>query len=103
MKNPRHLFVLLGFIAQGLTWENYFLLLVVFCVWRLSVALAGRIKTTLTAEAVALVVGCVLSILVNWQFHRSAHFFLGDGPICLQLVRITREVTRREKFTSHAL
>jgi hypothetical protein len=101
MKNPRHLFVLVGFIAQGLTWDSYFLLLIVVGLWALAAGfLGGKLKATLTAEAVALVAGCALSVVVSGFFGRSAHFFLGDGLVLLQLVRLTRDLTKREKLTS---
>jgi transglutaminase-like putative cysteine protease len=101
MSNPRHLFILLGFLAQGLTWDNYLLLAFVAVLWGLAAGpFAGRLKATLATEALALVFGCVLSILVTRLTGRSAHFFLGDGLILLQLVRMTRPLTRREKLTA---
>lgn len=101
MRNPRHLFILLGFVAQGLTWENPFLIVLVAGVWCVAAGgFAGRLKITLVGEALALLLGCVLSVFVSRLLHRSSHFFLGDGLILLQLVRITRELTKREKLTS---
>lgn len=101
MRNPRHLFILLGFLAQGLTWDSYALLGFVLGLWCLAAGpLGGKLKATLTTEAVALVSGCVISVLVSRFTGRSAHFFLGDGLIFLQLVRMTRPLSRREKLTA---
>jgi hypothetical protein len=101
MLNPRHLFILLGFLAQGLTWDSNLFLLIVTLLWCISVGLLrGRVKATLATEALALVFGCILSIALSRWMHRSAHFFLGDGLILLQLVRVTRELTKRERVTS---
>ena len=101
MSNPRHLFILLGFLAQGLTWDSYLFLGSVTGLWCVAAGyLRGRVKTNLTTEAIALVVGCVLSVVLSRMTQRSAHFFLGDGLILLQAVRLTRELSKREKLTS---
>lgn len=101
MKNPRHLFILVGIIAQALTWDNSILLAGVATVWCLAAGpLRGRVKATLATEALALVLGCVLSVTLNRWLGRSSHFFLGDGLVLLQLVRVTRELSKREKITS---
>jgi transglutaminase-like putative cysteine protease len=101
MKNPRHLFVLLGFLAQGLSWESYLFVAVTVGLWMLAVTvLHRRTRFTLSSEAIALLLGCAASILINRGLQRSMHFFLGDGLILLQVVRLSRPLTRREKLTS---
>jgi hypothetical protein len=101
MSNPRHLFILLGILAQALTWESYPSMLVITVFWALSVStFHRRFKVTLATEGIALVVGCVLSLLINRFLQRSAHFFLGDGLILLQIARLMRPLTVREKLTS---
>lgn len=101
MTNPRHLFILLGFLAQGLTWESYPAMAGVAVAWVLAVTHWHRkFNVTLTTEAVALVVGCLLSLAVNRLLQRSAHFFLGDALILLQLCRLMRPLNGREKLTS---
>ena len=101
MSNPRHLFILLGFLAQGLTWESYWLMGGVTVLWALAVTRwKGRWPVTLTTEAIALVAGCVISFGLNRLQERSAHFFLGDGLVLLQLARLTRAQTGREKLTA---
>ena len=101
MTNPRHLFILLGFLAQGLTWESYPFLVAVTILWALAIKVfKGRLPVTLTTEAIALVVGCAASFVLTQYSQRSAHFFLGDGLILLQLVRLIRPITGREKLTA---
>lgn len=101
MTNPRHLFILLGVLAQALTWESYPAMLALVVLWAVSVStLQRRFKVTLTTEAIALVVGCALSLGINHLLQRSAHFFLGDGLILLQLCRMMRQTNATEKLTS---
>ena len=101
MTNPRHLFVLLGFLAQALTWDSYAAMAGMTVLWALAVTtFHRRFKVTLGTEGIALVVGCVISLVVNRWHQRSAHFFLGDGLILLQLCRLMRPLNGREKLTS---
>ena len=101
MTNPRHLFILLGLLAQAITWESYPAVLALIIAWVLAVTtFHRRFKVTLTTEAIALLVGCGLSLGINHLLQRSAHFFLGDGLILLQLVRLMRPLIGREKLTS---
>lgn len=116
MRNPRHFFILIGLMAQGMTWDSNSILIVLMALWGLAIAsrrfhvgwfgpwydLLGtrRHKLALVTEAAALVVGCVASLLFSRQVDRSAHFFLGDGLALLQLVRLARPSLRREKLTA---
>ncbi len=101
MKNPRHQFVLLGFLAQALTWDNGIALAAVTTLWIFCLTvLRGRIRISLRAEAVVLFLGCVGSFFLSKVAGASAHFFLGDGLILLQAVRLVRPLNGREKLTS---
>ncbi len=116
MRNPRHFFILIGLMAQGMTWDSNAMLLALIACWGLAIAsrrfhvgwfgpwyeLLGtrRHKVALITEAAALVIGCVASLLISRQFDRTAHFFLGDGLALLQLVRLARPSLRREKLTA---
>ena len=101
MSNPRHLFILLGFLAQGITWESYPAMAMIVVAWALAVTSFHRkFNVTLTTEGVALLIGCGISLAVNFLLQRSAHFFLGDGLILLQLCRLMRPLNGREKLTS---
>ncbi len=101
MTDPRQLLILLGFLAQALTWESYWFVAGVTALWILAVTWCkGRWPVTLKTEGLALVAGCVLSLCVSRFTGRNAHFFLGDGLILLQLVRLVRPLTGREKLTA---
>lgn len=101
MTDPRQLFVLLGFLAQALTWDSYWFVAGVTVLWILAVTvLKGRWPVTIKTEGIALVLGCILSFALSRWSDRSAHFFLGDGLILLQLVRLVRPLTGREKLTA---
>lgn len=101
MTDPRQLFILLGFLAQALTWDSYWFVAAVTALWVLAVTvLKGRWPVTLKTEGIALVAGCILSFVLSRWIDRSAHFFLGDGLILLQLVRLMRPLTGREKLTA---
>ncbi len=101
MKNPRHLFILVGFLAQSLTWDSYAFAFGSTILWILAVTLfRDKYQLRLTTEAVALLAGCIASLAVSRMVHRSAHFFIGDGLIALQIVRLIRPLNRREKLTS---
>jgi hypothetical protein len=101
MRNPRHLLILLGFLAQALTWDSYFFGLIVFVLWVVALQLRKRnLRITLGAEGVSLLAGCLISISLSKLLHSSIHFFLGDGLVVLQLIRLMRPLSRREKLTS---
>src|SRR5688572_19460670 len=101
MTDPRQLFILLGFLAQALTWDSYWFVAVVTVLWMLAVTWGnGRWNVTLKTEGIALIVGCVVSLGLSRLTERNAHFFLGDGLILLQLVRLLRPLTGREKLTA---
>jgi len=101
MKNPRHLFILLGLVAQGLTWDSYAFLAACLFLWMLAVGrLHNRLGLTLGAESLGLIFGCAGSMIVSRMLGQSWHFFLGDGLVVLQLMRLARPLTKREKLTS---
>jgi transglutaminase-like putative cysteine protease len=101
MRNPRHLFILVGFLAQSLTWDTYAFAIISTLFWILAVAFFhDKFQLQLSTEALVLLLGCVASLAVSRLFHRSAHFFIGDGLVALQIVRLIRPLNRREKLTS---
>ena len=101
MSNPRHAFILIGFLAQALTWDSMGVILLAVALWILAVTvLQNRIRISVTAEGFIMLLGCILSIVVSRMLGRTAHFFLGDGLILLQMVRMTRPLAKREKLIS---
>lgn len=101
MRNPRHLFILLGFIAQALAWDSYIFGFIAFLLWAVALKLRHRnYRFSLTTEAAALAFGCGVSVVLSKVLHTSMHFFIGDGLLLLQLVRLMRPLSKREKLTS---
>src|SRR6185503_7925794 len=101
MRNPRQLFILVGFLAQSLTWDSYAFAIISSILWILAVtAFRDKFQLRLSTEALALLLGCAASLTVSRFLHRSAHFFIGDGLVALQMVRLIRPLNRREKLTS---
>jgi transglutaminase-like putative cysteine protease len=101
MKNPRHQLVLVGFLCQGWSWDNYVLPLCYALLWLLCLQVARhKLRVGPAAEGVALLVGCAGSWLLSHATGRSAHFFIGHGLALVQAVRLLRPLTRREKLTS---
>jgi transglutaminase-like putative cysteine protease len=101
MRNPRQIFILVGFLAQSLTWDSYAFAIGSTILWLLAVtAFRDKFQLRLSTEALALVLGCAVSLTVSRILHRSAHFFIGDGLVALQVVRLIRPLNRREKLTS---
>ncbi|MDX1951359.1 MAG: transglutaminaseTgpA domain-containing protein [Verrucomicrobiota bacterium] len=101
MKSPLHQLMLVGFLAQGLAWDSWVHWGVSVGLWILAAGMfRARWKIPLMGEGIALVVGCGLAFLIAKVSSRSAHFFLGDGLIVLQCIRMMRPLTRREQVTS---
>jgi hypothetical protein len=101
MLNPLNLFILLGFLAQGLIWDSYPVLLCLFSLWFIALRfLRNRVSIPIPLEGALLLLGCGISVLISFALEQSWHFFLGDGLILLQLARLTRPLNHREKLTS---
>lgn len=101
MRNARNQFILLGFLCQGLSWDNYIHLLCSTALWAVCLRRAGPTpRLSATAESLVLALGCLLSYALAGLFGKSAHFALGDGLIAIQAVRLMRPLNSREKMIS---
>jgi hypothetical protein len=101
MKSARHQFILVGFLCQGMAWETPFYWIVAVVLWFLALGpLQKRIKAGPKTELAALIGGSALGILCGKLMGQSSHFFLGDGVLFLQLTRMLRPLSRREKLAS---
>ena len=101
MRSPRHQLILLGFLCQGLSWDDYFLPLLYALLWAL--CLRGprpRAALGTTAEGVLLLAGCAAAYLFGHLLGRSTHFFIGHGLVLVQAVRLIRPLTHRDKIVS---
>jgi hypothetical protein len=101
MKSARNQFILVGFLCQGLAWDSWIYWLVAATLWALALGpLQKRIKGSHNFELGSLIGGAAVSILIARMAGQSSHFFLGDGMLFLQLARMFRPLSRREKLAS---
>jgi hypothetical protein len=100
MISARNKLILTGFLAQALTWNSWAPLVLWPALWALYLGLHGKIKHGPTGEAITLLAGGILSYWAGKWFNNSAHFFLGDALIFLQLVRLLRPLNSKEKLIS---
>lgn len=101
MKSARNQFILVGFLCQGLAWDSWIYWIIATALWAVTLGpLQGKIKGGPNLELGGLILGSALSIAIGKFLGQSSHFFLGDGILLLQLARMLRTLTRREKLAS---
>src|SRR5687767_10443981 len=101
MKSARNQFILVGFLCQGLAWDSMLYWLGAIALWILAVSpLRHRVKINPNIELGALLVGASVSLALGKIMGQASHFFLGDGVLALQLARMLRSLSRREKLAS---
>jgi hypothetical protein len=101
MKSARNQFILVGFLSQGLAWDSWMYWLIAITLWIVSLGPLGRkIKGGANFELLSLIFGSVAAVACGKFLGQSSHFFLGDGFVCLQLSRMLRPLSRREKLAS---
>lgn len=100
MTSARNKFILVGFMAQALSWNSLLPMLIWPMLWIICLALKGKVHIGLYGEAVVLFIGGVFSYWAGSTLNNSAHFFLGDALIFLQLSRLLRPLSYREKLIS---
>ncbi len=101
MRNPRNQFILLGFLCQGLSWDNSLHLILSTLLWITCLRFESpKPRLSSTAEGLLLGLGCVASYGIATLIGKSAHFALGDGLMLIQAVRLMRPLHSREKIMS---
>ena len=101
MSSARHQLILLGFICQGLAWDDLWLPLGNILLWWLCLARwRGRIHLSPFAEGIILVVGCGAAMWGGRMWGANTQFFLGHGLTLLQAARLLRPLNRREQLLS---
>src|SRR5215213_8122744 len=101
MNSARNQFILIGFLSQGLAWDSWIYWVVAIALWVLTLGPLGRkIKGGKNLELGALIGGSAASVIIGKALGQSSHFFLGDGFVFLQLARMLRPLSRREKLAS---
>ena len=101
MKSSRNQLILLGFLCQGLSFDNYVLPLAYLALWFLCLKWPRpRQPLRPNTEALLLVGGCAVSFAAARIMGQSVHFFLGHGLVLIQAARLMRPLTHREKRIS---
>lgn len=93
--------ILLGFICQGLSWDDWLIPTANVCLWFVCLGMrrAGR-HSGQTADILGMLLGCLAGGMLAEPFGASKHFFIGHGLTLLQASRLTRQLDRREKIFS---
>jgi hypothetical protein len=101
VKSARNRLILLGFICQGLTWDDYFLPLANVLLWIACLTvLRGRLRLGVGMECLLMICGAAAALLLGGASGHNTQFFLGHGLTLMQAVRLTRALDRREKVFS---
>lgn len=101
MKSARNQLILLGFICQGFTWDDYVLPLGSVALWVICLTVAqGKVRFTPMMECFLLLLGSVGSLLAGHALGHNTHFFIGHGLTLMQAARLLRPLNRREQVFS---
>lgn len=101
MKSARNQLILLGFICQGLSWDDFFAPLAGAALWFLCLSrLEGRVHVNSITEGLLLILGSLGSLGAGWLTGHDIHFFIGNGLTLIQAARLLRPLSRREKIFS---
>ena len=101
MKSDLNRLILLGFICQGLSWDDYLMPLLSVAVWFGALALRRRTHGFGQAgDVLGMMLGSTAGYVLAHPLGASSHFFIGHGLTLLQASRLTRELNRREKVFS---
>ena len=101
VKSPLNRLILLGFICQGLSWDDWLLPLVNIALWTACLNLRKRTRGVGQAgDILGMIIGCTLGYVMAIPLGASKHFFIGHGLTLLQASRLTRQLDRRETIFS---
>ena len=100
MRSPLHQLMLIGMICQALSWDDYVWPAIVTLLWFAGVNLKRPIIFGSIFESVLLILGATTAYVLGVALGNSTHFFIGHGLILVQLVRLLRPLTLREKYVT---
>jgi len=101
VNSPLNQFILLGFLAQGLTWLTWGHAVVSVTMWVATLGwLRGRVVISQNTEGILFLIGSVAAYLAGKTLNNSTHFFLGDALMVLQCARMARKCSARERLVS---
>ena len=101
MKSAGQKFILLGLICQSLAWEGYAMFfLYVAAWWAVQRFKPDFSRFTTRIDGLSLFIGCVFGVAAGMMPQQTPHFFLGHGLAFLQLVRLSRMLSAKERTQS---
>jgi hypothetical protein len=100
MKSARNQFILLGFICQGLSWDDTYAPLLLGFLWFVCLLPKRTLPVPHALEGFVLVAGSIGAFYLAQATGRSGHFFLGMGLAGVQAVRLLRPLSSRDKMFS---
>lgn len=105
MADPRKLLILLGFVCQGFSWADNYLMPAAFAaLWALCLRRkAPRRPYPALLEVVLFSTACVLSFAYAGHSYFERILAIGNGLLILQALRLTYPNDQREKFLSLAM
>ena len=105
MANPRNLLILLGFVCQGFSWADNYLMPAAFALlWALCLrSKAQKRPYPSLLETALFSAGCGLSFAFAGHSYFERILAIGNGLLILQTLRLTYPLNQREKFLSLAM
>jgi hypothetical protein len=100
MRSPRNQFILLGLICQGLSWDDTYAPLLLGAIWLAFLIPKRPVQVPQAVDGIVLIALSIGAFYVAKATGRSGHFFLGMGLAGVQLVRLLRPLSRRDKMFS---
>jgi transglutaminase-like putative cysteine protease len=101
MKSARHQLILLGFICQGMSWDDWLLPVFYTGLWALCLGVPRRpVRIGPVGEILVLALGCVAGFVASAALGRNTHFFIGHGLAFMQAARLMRPLNSRERMFS---
>jgi transglutaminase-like putative cysteine protease len=101
MRSARNQLILLGFICQALSWDDYLLPGLSILLWVACLSWPRRpIRFSALAECGFLVGGSGAALGLGSLLGHSVHFFIGHGLTLMQAAWLLRPLDRREKVFS---
>lgn len=97
MRSSLNRLILLGFICQGLSWESYVPVLLFTLLWIFCLRIPRPIRINSAGESLAICAGSIVAYLLGRVLGVGTHFFIGNGLLALQAIRLMRPLTERER------
>jgi predicted heme/steroid binding protein len=105
MAKALNLLILLGFICQGFTWENYWMPAIFAGLWFACVRYGGKKRLVSDILEVALFgFGFIMAVYFAGRNPFTCSLYIGNALIFLQVVRLTKpEMSHRDRIMATAI